>query len=127
VCANSGCTNTCPGGTVGCAGACCRGNACCGSRCQTAHDSGAGTTYFDCKSPGTPGKASTYSLALAKEAAKSLAPGAMTTTTACGNAGVLVVQAGSNWVTWAYSGPLAGRVNTSGSPTCPDANSPTWT
>jgi hypothetical protein len=117
----------CPAGTITCTGACCHGVACCGSRCQTVHDNGVGQSYFDCRGRGTPGNAATYSLALATEAANAFSPGGSTPTQCPGGAEVLVRQSGSQWVTWAYTGTLAGRVNNSSAPTCPDLTSPTWT
>ena len=56
-------------------GGCCPGNACCSDGgCQTQHNNGVGQYYYDCTALGAPGRESSYSLALAKEAAAAAAP-----------------------------------------------------
>jgi hypothetical protein len=94
------------------------------------HDNGVGQMYYDCGRLGAPGDASTYTLTQAIEAAGAFAPGASTAHQSCapyGNA--VVVTDGTNWVTWIYSGQLAGYVLEDTAPTCPDLTNgaTTWT
>jgi hypothetical protein len=82
-----------------------------------------------------PGDASTYSLALAKEAAAAFDPSAQIHEQSCapyGNAVGASHGTGNDvmYAIWIYSGPRAGYVNLGGAPECPtnDATTTnTWT
>jgi Stigma-specific protein, Stig1 len=128
VCSNGTCiSGSCPSGTVACSGGCCAGSACCSDGgCQTQHNNGVGQYYYDCTALGAPGRESSYSLSLAKEAAAAAAPGASTVTTSCPGGYVLGVSTSSGYAYWGYSGSIAGFVHLAGAPTCPISSDPTW-
>lgn len=127
VCANGTCsTGGCPSGAVTCGTSCCQGTGCCpGGGCQTVHDNGIGDNFYDCGSLGVPGNPATYSLALAQAAAAAHGPSASAHT--CGTEKALIsVDRAGNWVTWIYTGALAGRVHLDTSPICPNSSDPVW-
>lgn len=126
-CSGGACTG-CPSGDVVCGGGCCQGTGCCGKSCQTVHSNGLGGNYYDCGTVGTPGNGATYSKTMAQEAAASYTTSRPSATTCAGTSQVLIAQSpnGTGYATWAYSGPLAGRVLVAASPTCPNSSSPSW-
>jgi hypothetical protein len=121
-------------GSTTCHGSCCPGTGCCGpggTQCQTQHSNGVGQNYYDCASLATPGDPSTYTPAMAQEARAAFTgkftgatPSPCTNSNPPSQALLGVSPDGVTFVTWAFSGPLAGRVSTGG--VCPDTNSATW-
>jgi hypothetical protein len=73
-----------------------------------------------------PGRASTYSLGLAQEAAAAAAPGAKTVTSSCPGGEVVGVSTPTGYVYWGFSGSLAGYVHKDSAPFCPRTTDPTW-
>lgn len=129
-----GCT---PGsGTYNCDGTLANGcechNPCCGTACGPDHSNGLGQTFLDCTPAGTPGDASTYSLALAQEAraAWTVAGTDFAQANFCGiGENAILRQNSTQCATWVYAGSLAGYVrhNTvAGNCLCPTTASPTW-
>jgi hypothetical protein len=127
VCSNGTCiSGGCPSGTIDCSGGCCAGSACCpGGGCQTVHDNGVGQAFYDCSVRGVPGRPSTYSQNLAKEAAAA-ASGTGLVVSSCPGGEVLGAHTPRGYAYWGYTGSIAGYVNLSGAPACPDTTSPTW-
>jgi hypothetical protein len=131
------CTSSCNAGYVNCAmpaaptpddGCECEGSDCCAGRCQPKHDNGWGGIYYDCAALGVPGDATTYTEAMAMEAAKSWGPTTGPSTTTCaGSACVYASQPFGSTATlestWCYSGLLAGRVyKVVGGSSCPTSS-----
>jgi hypothetical protein len=85
-----------------------------------------GQNFYDCDVMGAPGRASTYSYSLAKEAADA-ASGTNLVISSCPGGDVLGASTPGGYAYWGYNGSIAGYVNLSGAPTCPDTSSPTWT
>jgi hypothetical protein len=85
-----------------------------------------GQNFYDCTALGYPGRESTYSLALAQEAAAAAAPGVNTVTTSCPGGYVLGVSTSSGYAYWGFSGSIAGFVRLTGAPICPTPSDPTW-
>jgi hypothetical protein len=128
VCSNGTCVSGgCPAGTVDCGGGCTRGSSCCPSgRGQTVHSNGVGQNFYDCNVLGVPGRASTYSLALAKEASAAAAPGVRPVTSSCPGGEVVGVQTSTGFIYWGYTGSLAGYVRGPGAPLCPSTSDESW-
>jgi hypothetical protein len=92
------------------------------------HDNGVGQNFYDCSVLGVPGRASTYNFGLAKEAAAA-ASGTNLVVSSCPGGEVLGAHTPRGYAYWGYSGSIAGYVNLSGAPACPQTSgpaSPTW-
>jgi hypothetical protein len=95
------------------------------------HSNGLGQTYslVACVALGTPGDDATYTLAMAQAAAGAWAPSSSVapSISTCGQSTVLYVFVDGVSATWAYTGPLAGHVNsTPRNLVCPTLTDPTW-
>jgi hypothetical protein len=95
------------------------------------HSNGLGQTYslVGCVALGTPGDDATYTLAMAQAAARAWAPSSPVapSISTCGQSNVLYLFVDGVSATWAYTGPLAGHVNsTPRNLVCPTLTDPTW-
>ena len=93
------------------------------------HDNGVGGTYSDCSALGTPGVASTYTEAMAREAAASWSAAATITTSTCSTSACISAQTGTACTRWCFGGALAGRTFLKATATkcaCPYPTDPTW-
>jgi len=93
------------------------------------HTNGAGQTFLSCAPLGSPGVASTYSLALALEARKAWPYPGTDSTFVCGDGScVQRIRTSGGCAVWKFSGALAGHLMTSsGACYVPDTSSaPTW-
>jgi hypothetical protein len=95
------------------------------------HSNGLGQTYslVGCVALGTPGDETTYTLAMAQAAARAWAPSSPVapSISTCGQSNVLYLFVDGVSATWAYTGPLAGHVNsTPRNLVCPTLTDPTW-
>jgi hypothetical protein len=142
-CTASGCAYTgCAAGWSNCsnaapdvAGCECNTPACCGTRCQTTHDNGAGTSYYDCVPQGT------FTLAQAMKACTAYTGSASQCASfSCVTStnGPIVCSTGAmslNCICWSYAGNNVGYLDNAGGPPgpggnncfCPDPSfDPTW-
>lgn len=129
------CSYTCSAGYSNCnqsganTGGCeCATPGCCGSSCQVTHSNGVGQNYFSCDPLGTPGTASTYTLAMAQGARAVWNAGSDSTGVCGGSSNTVSRVTATQCAVWAYSGTLAGRVfiSTPAECFCPLVTDPTW-
>jgi hypothetical protein len=135
--ANTCLYDSCPAGRADCNqtapnldGCECSTPVCCGNGCQPTHLNGLGQSYVDdCVPPGTPGTASTYTLAMATAARAASMPGT-DSTKSCGNGAnatnCLTRDFSGMCATWCYEKSIAGRVVTAATCSCPTTSSTAW-
>ena len=140
-CTGTRCSYTCNAGRMDCNasvgldtdGCECASPSCCGTSCQTTHDNGVGQNFYDCSPLGTPGTATTYTLAMANEARDAWPVAGAVSTGSCGTApaatGTCTCKLGAASATvWCYTGGLAGYVfqNSAAACGCPIIGDTTW-
>jgi hypothetical protein len=135
VCSSGHCAYTCEAGFSNCdqtgansTGCECATPGCCGNSCQVTHQNGVGQSYYSCDPLGTPGNASTYSLAMAQGARAAWTAGTDSSGTCPGSSNTVSRVTATQCAMWSYSGTLAGHVFVSAPNECfcPLATDPTW-